>query len=146
MRISDWSSDVCSSDLLEVVEADRRIHRRVEEVAHGAAGVGEGGELELGRREEVDPPPGARDRVEDGAERQLRRDGEAVALVAQARAGDRRVDGEHQRVEAGLTRVAPEVVGDLTLAHDVDRTSVVWGKSGAVRVVLGGARYNKKTN
>src|SRR3546814_16505521 len=43
MRISDWSSDVCSSDLLlgQIVIDDHGMHAVVaEELAHGAAGIG----------------------------------------------------------------------------------------------------------
>src|SRR3546814_18877092 len=42
MRISDWSSDVCSSDLAEILAARQRIHlgqaRRAEMLPHGAHG------------------------------------------------------------------------------------------------------------
>ena len=72
----------------------------IEQLADGAAGGAERGELELGRGQEVVPPPRAGDRVEDSAGRDLGRDGEAVALVAQPGAGDGRVDRELQRVEA----------------------------------------------
>ena len=51
---------------------------------------------------------------------ELRRNREAVALVAQARAGDGGVDGEHQGVEAGGRRALDEPVRDLALAHHVE--------------------------
>ena len=94
------------ADDVEVVEGDGRVHRGVEQLADGAAGRRERGELELRGREEVDPPRRAGDRVDDGAGRQLRRDREAVALVAQAGTGDGRVDREEQGVEAGGCRAA----------------------------------------
>src|SRR5699024_958975 len=81
------------ADLLEIVVVDRRIHRGVEEFADGPAGVRQGRELEFRRGEEIEPPPRAGDRVRDRPQRDLRRDGEAVAGVAQARPGHRGVDG-----------------------------------------------------
>src|SRR3546814_11671440 len=36
MRISDWSSDVCSSDLLRLDEGDMPVGQRVGEVGHGS--------------------------------------------------------------------------------------------------------------
>src|SRR3546814_1786232 len=50
MRISDWSSDVCSSDLIDV---DHRLVRRLADVGHAreghidAADLALGGELEI---------------------------------------------------------------------------------------------------
>ena len=54
--------------------------------------------------EEVEPPRRPRDGVGHGARRQRRRDRHAVAHVAQPGARDRDVDGDQQRVEAGLRR------------------------------------------
>ena len=62
---------------------------------------------------------GRGNRVDDRADGELRRDREAVALVAQARAGDRGVDGELQRVESRRGGAADQPVGDLAIAHDV---------------------------
>ena len=86
-------------------------------------------ELERRGGEEVDPPCRPGDRVDDGAGRELRRDREAVALVAQARAGDGRVDREEEGVEAGGCRAAGELVRDLAVAHHVELEPVA-----AVRV------------
>ena len=108
------------ADDLEVLVADRRVHRGVEQLADRAAGRRQRRELELRGREEVVPPPRPRDGVDDRAEGQLRRDREAVALVAQARARDGGVDGEHERVEARGGRAAREPVRDLAVAHDVE--------------------------
>src|SRR3546814_13876258 len=54
MRISDWSSDVCSSDLLIVFIAGRGLARRVETVARVAGLDPDGGYgvVELTRSEE----------------------------------------------------------------------------------------------
>jgi hypothetical protein len=115
-------------DHVQVAEADRRIHRLVQQLAHGAAGGGQRGELELRRGQEVVPPPRPRHGVEHGAQRELRRDREAVARVAQPRSRDRRVDGEEQGVEPGGRGAAREVVGDLPVTHDVQLEPVpaVW--------------------
>ena len=108
-----------AADDVEVVVADGRVHRGVEQFTDGAAGGAERGELELGRGEEVEPPPRPRDGVDDRADRELGRDREPVALVAQARAGDGGVDGELQGVEPGRRRPLDEAVRDLALLHDV---------------------------
>ena len=71
------------ADDSQVVVADGRVHRGVEHLPHRAAGGRQRRELELGRREEVVPPPGAGDRVDDRPDGELRRDREAVALIAQ---------------------------------------------------------------
>src|SRR3546814_1846578 len=62
MRISDWSSDVCSSDLdAPAVGGQRRCQRGVDAVARdrGAAGLEDGGEAV---ERAVRRPPVARDR------------------------------------------------------------------------------------
>src|SRR5699024_7498372 len=105
---------------VEVVVRDRRIHGRVQQLAHGAAGRGKRRELELGGREEVDPPPGARDRVQDHAGGELRGNRETVAGVAHAVAGNGGVDGEHKRVKASGGGAFDEAVRDLTVAHHVE--------------------------
>src|SRR3546814_18584763 len=99
MRISDWSSDVCSSDLATAQLAVEREERRA-----GGFAV-------------VDPEAAA----------QLRRGDAAVR-------GFERAAGQHQRAVD-----AQRVVGGRA-----DRKSVVWGKSLAVRVDLGGRRFLKK--
>jgi len=72
---------------------------------------------------------GRGDRVEHSAQRDLRGDREAVALVAQPGASDGGVDREEQRVEPGGGRAADQVVGDLPVAHHVELEPVA-----AVRV------------
>ena len=128
------------ADDVEVREADRRVHRGVEQLADGAAGRGQRGELELGSGQEVDPPPRPRDRAGDGAQGQLRRDGEPVALVAQPRARHRGVDGEEQGVEACGGGPAGEPVGDLPVPHDIELEPVAAGRVGGLDVLdRGGA-------
>src|SRR3546814_2011373 len=53
MRISDWSSDVCSSDLLEIYAAHRRVRRSAAPCAGGGVrrrGSGGGASLRPNRR------------------------------------------------------------------------------------------------
>src|SRR3546814_11462727 len=57
MRISDWSSDVCSSDL-QVLVALQRVRREIREPGDvGVGGMADGERGAVERR--VDPPPGA---------------------------------------------------------------------------------------
>src|SRR5699024_5022998 len=100
------------ADLGEVVEVDGRVHRRVEQLTDGSAGLRQGGELELRSGQEVPPPPRTGNRVEDRLRRQLRRDGEAVAGIAQTSTCHGGVDGEEQGVETGVLRSLDEAVGD----------------------------------
>src|SRR6185437_8628501 len=69
------------ADDVEVLETDGGVERVVHQRADGPAGGAERGELQLGSGQEVVPQPRAGDRVEHGAEGDLRRDREAVALV-----------------------------------------------------------------
>ena len=124
-----------AADHVEVVERDRRVHRRVEQLADGAAGRRQRGELERRGGQEVPPPPRARDRVDDRAERELRRDREPVALVAQSGAGDRGVDGEVQGVEAGRRGPPGELVRDLAVAHHVELEPVAAVRVGRLDVL-----------
>src|SRR3546814_18795428 len=96
MRISDWSSDVCSSDLQRTA---RRARRRREQ------GVRTGGRAVLHARER-----------------------RARSLQPKRKAARRRI-GACVRLHAGRSG---------------DRKSVVSGKSGSVRVDLGGRRIIKK--
>src|SRR3546814_17186165 len=120
MRISDWSSDVCSSDLLVIED-------------HGDA---------AGRQRCHHPPPGRRlrgtrkllhdivgeDEVEATAEAF-----EAVALALEqiARAEVRRCSALTQLLSFHLAQ---------------DRKRVVEGKNESVRVERGGSRSNKNKN
>src|SRR5699024_2789793 len=114
----------------EIVVVDRRVHRAVEQLPDRAPCGLQGRELERGSGEEVPPPPRAGNGVEDGLGRELRRDGEAVAVVPHAVAGDRGVDGEEERVESGVGRAVDQTVGDLALLHHVqlvpDARSAPW--------------------
>src|SRR3546814_16200337 len=123
MRISDWSSDVCSSDLPSGV---RQVAARLLPARHIAgpdAGRGAGSvDGRLGRR--------IAGRRQAAARASLSR---APSFRVHARAGRRRAEGA-----AGRGQPCPS---------GGDRKSVVWGKSVSVRVDLGGGRIiTKKTN
>src|SRR3546814_15844391 len=114
MGISDWSSDVCSSDLFGTANL-RMIHR-------------DGGVI-------FDEPSlcclaGLRDQprfVAAGAP--------VFAMTDRTPAG--------MRVRRPLRRGVLQDIGAAThLLRYADRKSVVWGKSGSVRVDLGGCRAN----
>src|SRR3546814_19332526 len=113
MRISDWSSDVCSSDLARPVGAFRQ--RR----AADPKGVERGGGALA--------PSGKHGKR--GAWPHARRD---CILGGWFRFGRRRCA---RRGGGG---------GDRRLFRGADRTSVGSGKSGSVRVSLGGRRSVKK--
>src|SRR3546814_18061896 len=105
MRISDWSSDVCSSDLLEQLVEGGPL-----DIALGAA---------------------AQLRLQRGVEVRARGFALHPALRIQPR----------QLVAVALVAIVADAVDH---AHR-DRKSVVMGKSGSVRVDLGGRRLiNKK--
>src|SRR3546814_20593031 len=118
MRISDWSSDVCSSDLVDVVEAGDRDHRSEDLALHDLVvlqGAGHHGRL-----------------VE-----------EAVAVGGPAAGGDLDVlaaGGALDEAGDAVALARRDERADLVLA---DRKSVVSGKSVSVRVDFGGRRIIK---
>src|SRR3546814_19571874 len=117
MRISDWSSDVCSSDLEPAVGCAGE--------ARTAAGVG--------RRQFRLPPEPPGDRGQGGTF--LSRGGDAVAGRSRCR---RRVRYRQRRIRR-LDRRRPGRAGTPP-----ERKSVVEGKSVSVRVDPGGRRNHKK--
>src|SRR3546814_6999897 len=112
MRISDWSSDVCSSDLLDRVERGRRFALAVAATAGGKGEEGERGEKNAGHagflvcRSEL---------VEKGREgpRERRIDlGEARRLAERGEAGHRELRNaarhdaaEMRQIEIGRAHV-----------------------------------------
>src|SRR3546814_16101690 len=122
MRISDWSSDVCSSDLATPLEHVPGYYR--EELAHLAA----------------------TERVVHLIDIVLRRTSlafvggmtpETLREITDAVADALGWDAERRDHEVART------VEVLRTAHRVDRQSVVAGNSVSVRVVLGGHRFIK---
>src|SRR3546814_12170740 len=101
MRISDWSSDVCSSDLRNSFSYEDLL-----ECGHGRLFGPGNAQLPL-------PPMLMFDRIT-------------------------RIDGD------GGANGKGSVVAELDIRPDLDRKSVVSGKSVSVRVDLGGRRINKK--
>src|SRR3546814_8200583 len=76
MRISDWSSDVCSSDLLLQVGFHRRQHVRVLQLAGEIAAIEAGGAVHLAER------GGGRRLVLEGLEPRLPAGAELAAHTA----------------------------------------------------------------
>src|SRR3546814_13198590 len=123
MRISDWSSDVCSSDL----RCDRQ------------------------RKEARDAGERDADRQQDGADRTSHEGrGQVHAGSTTARAGCsssrparrsniRKITGVVNSVSSWLSSRPPKLA-----MPSGERKSVVWGKSGQVSVELGGRRLIKK--
>src|SRR3546814_17160163 len=125
MRISDWSSDVCSSDLEQEREPLLRPGTdNIEEIARALERVGTIGAAGIARIAqivvEIILVPAAPEHAED-----------VVELVA--------LDPV-----LGLERRGPGMVARELCDRGEDRKNVVSGKSVSVRVDLGGRRINKK--
>src|SRR3546814_17072892 len=122
MRISDWSSDVCSSDLVVLLA----VGRGVALLLLAAVDV------------QVFQPLGIVQRVAEGVGRlqpSLQVDADGV-LVHQ--------DRLHHQVGVELDLVQGMGIGGVRGAHEQDRKSVVEGKGVAGRVDLGGRGSIKK--
>src|SRR3546814_16062879 len=142
MRISDWSSDVCSSDLAHGDEVAADLRCVVEALRH--AGTGK-------LRDEIGDAHGDHldsRRAADGAERGMRgggpsgEDADGGGTVAGAGGQDAvpgHVDRAHRIALAG--EIALERAAYVRRA---DRKSVVEGKRVSVRVGHGGRRKFKK--
>src|SRR3546814_15925264 len=117
MRIMDWSSDVCSSDLVFGVAAEQGVQRQ-------QAG-----------QEHRHPEYAGRDLCQRSR------------FVAQCKGEQHDYEEGEQGGLQGVAAAAPEaaaVAGDQRFC--CDRKSVVTGKSVSVRVVVGGALNIKKKN
>src|SRR3546814_16288052 len=130
MRISDWSSDVCSSDLLPR-KRERRVNapQRTARVAAGQRRLAGAGITfrPLPRAVDAQHEKGKSPRSDALEGGQPVRD----LLIARAEA-----PLEQQQVVARRITVAPE-----SYSRHQARHSVVWGKSVVVRVDLGGRRH-----
>ena len=126
------------ADGLQVLELDGGIHCGVQQLADGAASAGQGGELQRRGGQEVPPPPGARDGVDDGTQGDLRRDGEAVTGIAQTVTCHRGIHGEQQSVEASLSCALHQAVGDFALLHHVQLEPVAAVRVGLLHVLNAG--------
>src|SRR3546814_15481899 len=121
MRISDWSSDVCSSDLMSRVEADRVIVDRMNN-----------------------------DRASPGDLRGGRTAAERIGKQIGAKAEPLEVGSDGQPSDQQQRHLVRHALSQLCVGQRrallQDRKSVVSGKSVSVRVDLGGSRIiNKKT-
>src|SRR3546814_15370939 len=130
MRISDWSSDVCSSDLARTQDEDCHQHSRGRGRSAGRHPAGEP------RRPPVSSGPGA-PRAEAAAPPAMWPHTRAMPIVVppQKKAGP---DG------LGMALPAPESQGDGRSRTFWDRKSGVEGKRGYGRVAIGGRRLIKK--
>src|SRR3546814_14592486 len=134
MRISDWSSDVCSSDLSSLAAREPALYNygwskeRAEAIVQGS-----GLDWTI-----VRPPavfgPGDTEMLD--MFRMARR---GIALVPSGRMSAIYVD-ELARL---LVTLAADRTASIGQIYD-DRKSVVWGKSVSVRVDLGGGRISQK--
>src|SRR3546814_18839343 len=124
MRISDWSSDVCSSDL------DRERRRRVD---------GEGGRGALHHRHFVGEVRG-----NELQGRGIERARQAGHVHPERGCGGGRAVETHPAGQLQARVVVDEPADGLAVVDGRDRKSVVWGKSGSLSVDLGGRRYIKK--
>src|SRR3546814_12653790 len=117
MRISDWSSDVCSSDLIDQQVAEEQGERQARLSALGRPPHHPGGDADGDEKQR----PG--DRKDDVGGRPVRL-AQARVPGLQRRPGDRRAEAPCGQAE--------------------DRTSVWLGKSVSVSVDHGGRRIIKK--
>src|SRR3546814_18256814 len=116
MRSSDWSSDVCSSDLVVIGQRADLFQRRIGGQPRAGIGGGQRG-IEVA-------------------------DIDQAALVGhQHMAGVAAVGENADR----LLGAGAEMLGAVAAGRAGDRKSVVTGKSVSVRVDLGGRRIIKKT-
>src|SRR3546814_10925855 len=125
MRISDWSSDVCSSDL-ELVDG-----RQQQAIAGGPA-------VEVQHRGGSDLGIG---HAAAGREEPV------VAELVLATGTPRRAQDRQLALTGPYVAGAPERAPDREHAAQhlgTDRHGVVYGKSGSVRVDIGGRRSIKK--
>src|SRR3546814_15371867 len=120
MRISDWSSDVCSSDLLD---------RRGEQGAHDA-----------GRDERHDDGDGQGPDLHCAADRCNSEGTEPLAVEPEHREDGTDLDGDHVGAECLAVRDVPQA--EHPSGHE-DRKSVVSGTRVYVRLVPVGRRLNK---
>src|SRR3546814_12937503 len=136
MRISDWSSDVCSSDLIvERVVGRQRVLILLIGLEFGTRRLGDDvlrNDAPARAEKAVAPVPIAP--VGEGENRRLVDVLQHVVAAAHV-AVERRISDRHLRLVAGAEHHRTELV---------DRKSAVEGKSASVRVDLGGRRIITK--
>src|SRR3546814_17903691 len=140
MRISDWSSDVCSADLLEPreraaladVEAWPRTVKREaapSAPADKALNIVEG---ERSKAEKSEPAPSRADAPSKTANQDKKVEDTTLALPSQ-------IEREYLRVGDDLFRSGRDEKPDMSITgqHDIERKIDEKGQSGSVRVDLG---------
>src|SRR3546814_11956824 len=137
MRISDWSSDVCSSDLCRLYRWASRLERQWQFQQCDA-----GAQRRRCDRlaEQYQYPAGAEEEPGRGG-RHFRRQGFQLCRCLQS--GTAAVSHARYRRPATLSRAAPPASGTGG-CPGADRKSAVEGKSVAVRVGIGGRLFIKK--
>src|SRR3546814_12297917 len=113
MRISDWSSDVCSSDLDQMLDrGDRGVGHDAMAEVEDMGTIGERRKDAVDRRIERAAPRDERERIEIALDRKMRRQGG----VGPGRI-DRLVDPD--RIDAGLIGIGAQLApGALRKADD----------------------------
>src|SRR3546814_12746587 len=129
MRISDWSSDVCSSDLLEPARAGIALGWRLGK-GHGCISSGRSAS-----GTDVAVPGGLAER-KAGAPCRLKQTWRVTSSTDSSQAGPARVSKASRSISGPRRRCAA--------GSGRDRKSVVEGKSVSGRVDLGGGRIIQK--
>src|SRR3546814_6117762 len=106
MRISDWSSDVCSSDLPAVVPADASVAVDDEGLGHAGDAPLDGGTAGIG----ADAPVGIAELGQPG--------GGVLRLVAVIDPVERHAGLLGQRAEEGMLSAAGQAPGSKEVHHD----------------------------
>src|SRR3546814_14343214 len=132
MRIIDWSSDVCSSDLIDVHGSEPFVGRPLAGELHNCDLEPEPSLVKIENLLHLQRP---REKAATGNQGEQAFRDKPVHRLAQRRAADFQFAGQLALVEP-LPRLE---------AITQDRKSVVSGKSVSVRVDLGGRRIIKKT-
>src|SRR3546814_19436562 len=135
MRISDWSSDVCSSDLIAIGDADPRLVMRGVIEADVVADGGVRPWIACGGLRLCRPRHQREDRARQNMPLHM-----FPFFFLRTVIGACDTEGPEQGPEGAL----PDDKYDLILLSHQDRKSVVRGKSGSVRVDPGGRSINKK--
>src|SRR3546814_16613528 len=135
MRISDWSSDVCSSDLVDGAEGELAALGTLARVRHGVEQPGDLGAGEVGVEQQAGALP---HQVFGTLGTQLLAESGGAAVLPD----DRLVDGRTGLAVPDHRRLA--LVGDADGGDQIGRASC--RDSVSVRVDLGGRRIIKKKN
>src|SRR3546814_11545161 len=131
MRISDWSSDVCSSDLVGEVVVDQRVVSQVDLGGQLAVAVGADEEVDVRRALAVAAERGEQLLGRAAGRHAVAAGHDAAKAVAALFVGDDSAAHVERRLLAGRVEVR-------------ERKSVVEGKRVSVRVDIGGCGIIKK--